>query len=62
MSWGGSGISETLAASTQRQHLTPLAHKLQARVPMKEVEKERMGSLISGDTTHLPLQWGMSGR
>ena len=46
----------------RRQHLTPLTHKLQARVPKKEVEKERMGSLISGDTTHLPLQWGMSRR
>ena len=30
----------------RRQHLTPLAHKLQAGVPKEEVEEERMGSQI----------------
>jgi hypothetical protein len=33
-------------------------HKLQAGVPEEEVKEERMGSLISGETTCLPLQWG----
>ena len=30
----------------QRQHLTPLTHKLQVGVPKEEVEEERMGSQI----------------
>ena len=30
----------------RRQHLMPLAHKLQTGVPKEEVEEERMGSQI----------------